>query len=267
MKKRLLTLLAAGALAFGALTSAAYAQADATKMEPAKTEAAKAEAAPAAAPAAADAAKTADAKPADAPKPPNVNKGDTAFMYVATIMVILMTIPGLALFYGGLVRSRNVLSVLAQCFAIAGGVSLLWLLGLYSLCFGDGGSVNGVIGGLSKAFFAGVGKDSLSGDIPEVIFAGFQMTFAIITPALIIGAYAERVKFSAMLVFSLLWSVLVYAPVCHWVWGGDSCRRWASSTSPAVPWSTLPRVSRRWWPPSSSGRAEASARSRCRRTT
>ncbi|HET8730542.1 MAG TPA: ammonium transporter [Moraxellaceae bacterium] len=149
-----------------------------------------------------------------------LNSGNTAWILTATALVLFMTLPGLALFYGGLVRSRNVLSVLAQCFAIAGGVSLLWLLGLYSLCFGDGGSVNSVIGSLSKAFFAGVGKDSLSGDIPEVIFAGFQMTFAIITPALIIGAYAERVKFSAMLVFSLLWAVLVYAPVCHWVWGG-----------------------------------------------
>ncbi|MES2917699.1 MAG: ammonium transporter [Pseudomonadota bacterium] len=148
------------------------------------------------------------------------NPGNTAWVLTATALVLFMTLPGLALFYGGLVRSRNVLSVLMQCFAIAGGVSLLWLLGLYSLAFGDGGSVNAVIGDLSKAFFAGIGKDSLTGDIPEVLFAAFQMTFAIITPALIIGAFAERMKFSAMLVFSLLWTALVYVPVCHWVWGG-----------------------------------------------
>jgi Amt family ammonium transporter len=148
------------------------------------------------------------------------DSGNTAWILTATALVLFMTLPGLALFYGGLVRSRNVLSVLMQCFAIAGGVSLLWLMGLYSLAFSDGGSLNAVIGGLSKAFFAGVGKDSLTGDIPEVVFAAFQMTFAIITPALIIGAFAERVKFSAMLVFSLLWTALVYAPICHWVWGG-----------------------------------------------
>ncbi|MDF2445504.1 MAG: amt [Moraxellaceae bacterium] len=148
------------------------------------------------------------------------NAGNTAWILTATALVLFMTLPGLALFYGGLVRTRNVLSVLMQCFAIAGGVSLLWLAGLYSLAFSDGGELNAVTGGLSKAFFAGIGKDSLTGDIPEVIFAAFQMTFAIITPALIIGAFAERVKFSAMLVFSLLWTTLVYAPVCHWVWGG-----------------------------------------------
>lgn len=150
----------------------------------------------------------------------SLNPGNTAWILTATALVLFMTLPGLALFYGGLVRSRNVLSVLAQCFAIAGGVSLLWLFGMYSLSFGNGGSANAVIGDLSKAFFAGIGKDSLTGDIPEIIFAAFQMTFAIITPALIIGAYAERVKFSAMLVFSLLWALFVYAPVCHWVWGG-----------------------------------------------
>ncbi|MFZ5561019.1 MAG: ammonium transporter [Pseudomonadota bacterium] len=151
---------------------------------------------------------------------PVVNTGNTAWILTATALVLFMTLPGLALFYGGLVRTRNVLSVLMQCFAIAGGVSLLWLVGLYSLAFGDGGAFNAVIGDLSKAFFNGVGRDSLWGDIPEVVFAAFQMTFAIITPALIIGAFAERVKFSAMLVFSLLWTTLVYAPVCHWVWGG-----------------------------------------------
>lgn len=146
--------------------------------------------------------------------------GNTAWILTATALVLFMTLPGLALFYGGLVRSKNVLSVLMQCFAIAGGVSILWLIGLYSLSFGDGGSLNSVIGDLSKAFFYGVGRSSLVGNIPESAFAAFQMTFAIITPALIIGAFAERMKFSAMLVFSMLWVTLVYTPVCHWVWGG-----------------------------------------------
>lgn len=149
-----------------------------------------------------------------------VNSGNTAWILTATALVLFMTLPGLALFYGGLVRARNVLSVLMQCFAIAAGVSLLWLLAFYSLSFGDGGALNAGIGGLSKAFFNGVGKDSLWGDIPEGVFAAFQMTFAIITSALIIGAFAERMKFSAMLVFSLLWTLAVYVPVCHWVWGG-----------------------------------------------
>ncbi len=155
----------------------------------------------------------------------SLNPGNTAWVLTATALVLFMTLPGLALFYGGLVRSRNVLSVLMQCFAIAATVSLLWMAGLYSLAFSDGGAMNAVIGGLSKAFFQGVGRDSLSGDIPEILFAAFQMTFAIITPALIIGAFAERMKFSAMLLFSLLWSVLVYAPVCHWVWGGGFLQR------------------------------------------
>lgn len=146
--------------------------------------------------------------------------GNTAWILTATALVLFMTLPGLALFYGGLVRSKNVLSVLMACFAIAGGVSILWLLGLYSLTFSDGGAAQDWIGGLSKAFFAGIGKDSLQGDIPEILFAAFQMTFAIITPALIIGAFAERVKFSATLIFSLLWTAVVYVPVAHWVWGG-----------------------------------------------
>lgn len=151
---------------------------------------------------------------------PVLNAGNTAWILTATALVLFMTLPGLALFYGGLVRSRNVLSVLMQCFAIAASVSLLWLIGLYSLAFSDGGAANSVIGGLSKVFFSGISRDSLTGDIPEILFAAFQMTFAIITPTLIIGAFAERMKFSAMLVFSLLWTVLVYVPVCHWVWGG-----------------------------------------------
>ncbi|MDQ8037782.1 MAG: ammonium transporter [Pedobacter sp.] len=151
---------------------------------------------------------------------PALNAGNTAWILTATALVLFMTLPGLALFYGGLVRSRNVLSVLMQCFAIAAGVSLLWLIGLYSLAFSDGGAANSVIGGFSKIFFSGISRDSLTGDIPEILFAAFQMTFAIITPSLIIGAFAERMKFSAMLLFSLLWTVLVYVPVCHWVWGG-----------------------------------------------
>lgn len=149
-----------------------------------------------------------------------LDSGNTAWILMTTALVLLMTLPGLALFYAGLVRSKNVLSVLMQCFVIAAGVSLLWLIGLYSLAFVDGGSLNPVIGGLSKAFFIGIGPDSMSGSIPEVLFAAFQMTFAIITPALIIGAFAERMKFSSMLIFSLAWTALVYVPVCHWVWGG-----------------------------------------------
>ncbi len=151
---------------------------------------------------------------------PVLDAGNTAWILTATALVLFMTLPGLALFYGGLVRSRNVLSVLMQCFAIAAGVSLLWLVGFYSLAFSDGGSAQGFIGGLSKAFMAGVGPDALQGDIPEILFAAFQMTFAIITPALIIGAFAERMKFSSMILFSLLWTLAVYVPVCHWVWGG-----------------------------------------------
>ena len=131
-----------------------------------------------------------------------------------------MTLPGLALFYGGLVQAKNVLSVFMQCFAIACLMSVLWLLGVYSLAFTDGGSANALIGGLDKAFLAGVSFDTLSGDIPESVFFMFQMTFAIITPALIVGAYPERMKFSSVMVFSGLWLILVYAPVCHWVWGG-----------------------------------------------
>ncbi|MEO6698667.1 MAG: ammonium transporter [Paraperlucidibaca sp.] len=149
-----------------------------------------------------------------------LNSGNTAWILTATALVLFMTLPGLALFYGGLVRTKNVLSVLMACFAIAGGVSILWLLGLYSLTFGDGGSLQPVIGDLSKAFFQGISTDSMQGDIPEVLFVAFQMTFAIITPALIIGAFAERMKFSAMLIFSLLWTAAVYVPVAHWVWGG-----------------------------------------------
>jgi len=143
--------------------------------------------------------------------------GDTAWMLTSTALVLFMTLPGLALFYGGLVRSKNVLSVLMQCFSITCVVSVLWVLGVYSMAFGEG---NAFIGDLGKAFMRGVGVDTLSGSIPETVFAMFQMTFAIITPALIVGGFAERMRFSAMLLFSVLWLLLVYTPVCHWVWGG-----------------------------------------------
>ena len=146
-----------------------------------------------------------------------LNSGDTAWMITATALVLLMTIPGLSLFYAGMVRSKNVLSVFMQCFAIAGLMSLLWAFYAYSLAFDEG---NAFIGGLGKAFLGGVTVDAMSGTIPETVFMTFQMMFAIITPALIVGAFAERMKFSAMLVFMVLWLTLCYAPVCHWVWGG-----------------------------------------------
>jgi Amt family ammonium transporter len=149
---------------------------------------------------------------------PTLNSGDTAWMLVATALVLFMTIPGLALFYGGLVRSKNVLSVLMQCFAITCLVSILWLVGVYSLAFDTGSAF---LGGLGKMFLLHIGREAQSGSIPETVFSMFQMTFAIITPALIIGAFAERMKFSAMLLFMGLWLLLVYAPVAHWVWGPD----------------------------------------------
>lgn len=147
----------------------------------------------------------------------SLNPGNTAWILASTALVLFMTLPGLALFYGGLVRSKNVLSVLMQCFAIAGIVSVLWLVIGYSLAFSEG---NAFIGGLGNVFHGAVGRESLSGDIPESLFSLFQMTFAIITPALIVGGFAERMKFSAMLLFSALWLLGVYAPICHWVWGG-----------------------------------------------
>jgi len=149
-----------------------------------------------------------------------LDSGDTAWMISATALVLFMTIPGLALFYAGLVRSKNVLSVLMQCFAITGLVSLIWAIYAYSLAFTDGGSLNQWIGSLDKVFLSGVTVGALSGSIPESVFMTFQMTFAIITPALIVGAFAERMKFSAMLWFMGLWATLVYAPIAHWVWGG-----------------------------------------------
>lgn len=149
-----------------------------------------------------------------------LNQANTAWVLTSTALVLFMTLPGLSLFYAGLVRSKNVLSVLMQCFAITCMISILWLVGMYSLIFTDGGAVQSFIGGLSKAFVPNMGTDSLIGDIPEAVFFMFQMTFAIITPALIVGAFAERMKFSTMMVFTALWALLVYVPVCHWVWGG-----------------------------------------------
>jgi ammonium transporter, Amt family len=145
---------------------------------------------------------------------------DTAWVMTATALVLFMTIPALALFYGGLVRSRNVLSVLMHCFVICCIASVVWLAVGYSLAFSDGGEANQYIGGLSKAFLSGVGTDTLSGTIPEIVFFMFQMTFAIITPALIVGAYPERISFLGMLLFSVFWLLLVYVPVTHWIWGG-----------------------------------------------
>jgi Amt family ammonium transporter len=155
-----------------------------------------------------------------------LNSGDTAWMLTATALVLFMTIPGLALFYAGMVRSKNVLSVLMQCFAITALMSILWTFWGYSLAFEDGGGANAFVGGLSKMFLSGVTVESMIGTIPETVFMTFQMTFAVITPALIVGAFAERMKFSTMLVFMGIWLTVVYAPVCHWVWGGGWLGAW-----------------------------------------
>ena len=155
------------------------------------------------------------------------DSGDTAWLLTATALVLFMTIPGLALFYGGLVRVQNVLSVLMQCFALTGLITILWVVCGYSLAFNTSGmeagkiTLNSFVGGLDTLFLNGVGVDSLSGTIPETVFIVFQLTFAIITPALIAGAFAERMKFSAMLIFSAIWSLIVYAPICHMAWAGD----------------------------------------------
>lgn len=148
-----------------------------------------------------------------------LDTGDTAWLLTSTALVLFMTLPGLALFYGGLVRSKNALSVLMQCFAIACLMSLLWMLCGYGIAFGDGGGLNKYLG-LGNIMLADVARDAVNGTIPESVFVMFQMTFAIITPALIVGGFAERMKFSAVLLFSLIWLLVVYAPVCHWVWGG-----------------------------------------------
>lgn len=161
-----------------------------------------------------------------------LNSGDTAWMLTSTALVLFMTIPGLALFYSGMVRTKNVLSVLMQCFAIASLITVLWALYGYSIAFDTTGMEKGVvnfnsfIGGLSKAFLATVSRDSLTLAIPETVFMTFQMTFAIITPALIVGAFAERMKFSALLLFMGIWFTIVYAPIAHMVWSGDGALMW-----------------------------------------
>jgi Amt family ammonium transporter len=151
---------------------------------------------------------------------PTLSAGDTAWMLTSTALVLMMTIPGLALFYGGMVRKKNVLATVMQSFAITCAMTIVWFVVGYSIAFTDGGSMNAYMGGFSAFMHSGVGVDSLSGTIPEYVFSMFQMTFAIITPALITGAFAERMKFSAMLIFMVLWSIIVYSPIAHWVWGG-----------------------------------------------
>ncbi len=162
------------------------------------------------------------ATPAVAQEAGALNGANTAWILTSTALVLFMTLPGLALFYGGLVHTRNVLSVLMHCFAIACLASVLWLVFLYSIAFGDGGGANALFGGFDKAFLAGVSVDALWGDIPETVFFMFQMTFAIITPALIVGAFVERIRFLAVLWFCALWLTFVYAPVAHWIWGGGA---------------------------------------------
>jgi Amt family ammonium transporter len=161
-----------------------------------------------------------------------LNPADTAWLLTATALVLFMTIPGLAIFYGGLVRAKNVLSVLMQCLTITALVTVLWVAYGYSLAFGllglqiDASAPSTWLGGISKLFLRGVTSESLVGGVPESVFVTFQMTFAIITPALIIGAFAERMKFSAMLLFTALWLTIVYLPICHMVWGGGLLSSW-----------------------------------------
>ncbi|MDA7514364.1 ammonium transporter [bacterium] len=157
---------------------------------------------------------------------PALDSGNTAWMLTATVLVLLMTLPGLALFYGGLVRAKNFLSVLMHCYAIAALASVMWAIGLYSLAFDDVG--RGWLGGFGKFFLEGVGVDSDAGGFPETVGVMFQMTFAIITPGLIVGAFVERMKFAAIMVFTALWLVLVYAPAVHWVWGGGFMMDWGT---------------------------------------
>jgi len=149
-----------------------------------------------------------------------LNSGDTAWMLTSSALVLFMLLPGLSLFYGGLVRSKNALSVVMQCFAIGCVASVIWFVIGYSLAFSDGGSMNWFIGGTSQAFLSGVSFDSMSGTIPESVFIVFQMTFVMITPALFVGGFAERIRFGGMLLFTILWIFAVYLPLCHWVWGG-----------------------------------------------
>jgi ammonium transporter, Amt family len=211
--KKILSMLSLVALMGIAATPVSYAEETVTEtitvQETVSPDAASATEAPAAAPA--------EAAPAAAEEAPTLDVGNTAFMIVATVLVILMTIPGLALFYGGLVRQKNMLSVLMQVFVVFSMVSVLWAAYGYSMAFSEG---NMIVGGLSKAFLAGITPDSLSGTIPEYVFLTFQLTFAAITPALIVGGFAERMKFSAVLLFMALWVTFAYIPIAHMVWGG-----------------------------------------------
>ena len=206
----------AGAAALVIFSGSAYGQAEAPPAE------APAVAAPAEPAAPAEAA-PAEAAPAEAAAAPMINTGDTAWMLTSTALVLMMTIPGLALFYGGMVRKKNVLATTAQSFAVTALVSVLWMIIGYSLAFTDGGSHQALFGGFSYMFLGPMGLNSthsLAATIPESVFMTFQMTFAIITPALIAGAFADRMKFSALLWFMGLWLIFVYAPIAHWVWGG-----------------------------------------------
>ena len=189
-------------------------------------------AAPAAAPAEVAAPAAEAPAPAPAAEAPKLDSGATAWMLTSTALVLLMTIPGLALFYGGMVRKKNVLGTMMQSFAITAMITVLWMVAGYSIAFDTTGMEKGVtnfysfFGSLSKVFLSGMGKDSMTGVIPESVFMTFQMTFAIITPALITGAFADRMKFSAMMWFTGLWSLLVYAPIAHMVWSGDGGFMW-----------------------------------------
>ncbi len=211
--KKILSMLSLVALMGLAATPVSYAEETVTETitveETVAPEAAPAAEAPAAAPA--------EEAPAAAEAAPTLDVGNTAFMIVATVLVILMTIPGLALFYGGLVRQKNMLSVLMQVFVVFSMISVLWAAYGYSMAFSEG---NMIVGGLSKAFLAGITPDSLSGNIPEYVFLTFQLTFAAITPGLIVGGFAERMKFSAVLLFAALWVTFAYIPIAHMVWGG-----------------------------------------------
>jgi len=151
---------------------------------------------------------------------PTLSAGDTAWMLTSTALVLMMTIPGLALFYGGMVRKKNVLATVMQSFATTCIVTIVWMVIAYSLAFTDGGSMNAYIGGMDRFLLKGMDVETLKGTIPESVFMCFQMTFAIITPALICGAFADRMKFSALVIFMVLWQIIVYAPIAHWVWGG-----------------------------------------------
>jgi Amt family ammonium transporter len=213
MKKILSILALAGALAIGSLGVAGTSFAD--DAMPAEAAAVTvAEVTPA------ETAMPVEAAAPAAEEKPTIDAGSTAWMIVATVLVLAMIIPGLALFYGGLVRTKNMLSVLMQVFVACSMVSVIWVVYGYSLTFSDGGSLNAYIGGLSKAFLSGVTPDSVSGVIPEYVFLTFQLTFAAITPALIVGGFAERIKFSSALLFLALWVTFVYIPIAHMVWGG-----------------------------------------------